>query len=355
MKQKLNFKILYLGLALYYLLPFANYISYYFQPYDETGLEQSTPYIVYLFIYLFLFLVFGSLFLKSKRQSYLLSNLTLIKLTLLFLWFGLQFTWPIIAIQFEKLPILIIFLLPVFIKNKSRNIEESQLQISNEERLNKVRATYESLFNTALAALIVVSGIEILISIIGEIISPSKPYNLNAEFIWKFVIWKFVLILITLLLYLGHEKFKKYFLTKVHSFNQVIFTYTALCFTVYFLLNYQIDWMIYGVHPYLNDSYNYVALTILFAGFLFLYFRKGNRLMKKEESITYMAFSAFIYCMSVGFILWSMYHKLPYIILPFLNTYTNSSQQDITIHLSIGILLFLLNHKLSKFLSSRSL
>jgi len=113
--------------------------------------------------------------------------------------------------------------------------------------------------------------------------------------------------------------------------------------------------MVYGGHSYLNNTYNYVALTILFAGFLFLYFRKGNRLMKKGESITHMAFSSIIYCMSFGLILWSMYHKLPFYILPFLNRYSSSSQQDITLHLSLGILLFLFNQKLSRFLSNRSL
>jgi len=244
---------------------------------------------------------------------------------------------------------------PLFIKEKRRDFDKVNLQIPTEESLNQVKTTYEILFNTTLASIIVIAGIEILLFMTQEIISPPKVFIFDAEFYWKFIFWKSVLILITLLLYLGHEKFKKIFFTKVHSINQVIFTYTVLCFTIYFLLNYLIDLMIYGGLYYLNNSYNYVALTILFAGFLFLYFRKGNRLMKKGESITLMAFSSIIYCMSFGFILWSMYHKLPFYILPFLNRYSNSSQQDITLHLSLGILLFLFNQKLSRFLSSRSL
>ncbi len=363
MKSKINFKILYLVLALYYLLPFVNYTSYYFQPYDETGLEQSTPYIVYLFVYLFLFVVFTSLFLKSKRQSYLLSNLTLIKLTLLFIWFGMLFTFPFInAIEIVELPVmiiyvvpLIVFLVPLFIKEKLRDFDKVNLQIPTKESLNQVKTNYEILFNTTLASIIVIAGIEILLFMIQEIISPPKVFIFDAKFYWKFVFWNSVLILVASLLHLGHEKYKKYIVSNVYSFNQINFTYTALCFIVYFLLNYIIDLMVYGGHSYLNNTYNYVALTILFAGFLFLYFRKGNRLMKKGESITHMAFSSIIYCMSFGLILWSMYHKLPFYILPFLNRYSSSSQQDITLHLSLGILLFLFNQKLSRFLINRSL
>jgi len=249
MKSKINFKILYLVLALYYLLPFVNYTSYYFQPYDETGQEQSTPYIVYLFVYLFLFVVFTSLFLKSKRQSYLLSNLTLIKLTLLFIWFGMLFTFPFInAIEIVELPVmiiyvvpLIVFLVPLFIKEKRRDFDKVNLQIPTKESLNQVKTNYEILFNTTLASIIVIAGIEILLFMIQEIISPPRVFIYDAEFYWKFVFWNSVLILVASLLHLGHEKYKKYIVSNVYSFNQINFTYTALCFIVYFLLNYIID------------------------------------------------------------------------------------------------------------------
>lgn len=363
MKSKINIKILYLVLALYYLLPFINYTISFFQPLDETGLEKSTTFIVYLLINLTLVLVFGFLYYKTKKESYCLSNLTLIKLTLLFIWFGMQITLTSInVVKLEELIIIInyvlplmIFLVPLFKIENPKDLDEAHLQISNQERLIQLWTTYEILFNTMLASIIIIDSIEILRTTIAEIISPQRLFSFDTKFFWKFISLKFILIIVAFLIYLVHEKYKKYIVSNVYTFNQIIFTYTALCFFVYFFLNFLIDWIIYGLSPYLEEPYNYVALTIFFAGFVFLYFRKGNRQMIKGESMTHMAFSSLIYCMSFGFILWSMYHKLPYFIDRIFNSYGNTSQQNITIQLSIGIVLFLFNQKISKFLSNRCL
>jgi len=363
MKSKINFKILYLVLAVSSLSFLLSKIEYFFFQTEINALigylynidvsEFSPPQhidtkwvIVLLMFHGILFLVFGKLFFKAKEKtnSAGLSYSTIMKLTWLFLCFLFL---AYFFFGFLKIVLLFTFIVIAIVKLRKANTMSLEVQENKEYNIESVRLDYVTLFNTMLALIIARTLIDIFTTILFNKSHP-HPFMTISSIDLKYLINSGLLIMISLLIYFVHDKFKQHILTRISSLQTFVYVYTLGIFSMFFLLDWYtianlflsyVTWLFYEKS---------IILLIMFPLLAFFYFRKGKQLEKQGVSVTQLAFSALIYCMS----------GTAFICTIFINLYGLSLGVLVFLNIlifSFSLLLFKYNHKLSRFLSSRSL
>jgi len=347
MKLKINFKILFLVLALTELWEIIHTINSAFQPSAIIVWINSVEYKIVLLMRVLLFLTFGILFLKAKEvviSNFVLPSI-LTKLTWFFMWFIVQIKWRFFIDFIDDFPIItipinLLCLVPLFYTRKSSKVTE---QISKEGTLETTRKTYENMLSTLLAATIFIFCKE-LIFYIAPTVSNPKPY-FTMDFV---LVERKLVIIISLILFFGYEMLKRQKISRLLSLNQVVFGYTLVLFALYFFFYHVVEFITYRRISF--SLFQYVSLTFIIGIFVWFYFRKGKQLITQDVCIVELAFSAFFYCISIGLILVGLTYLFQVINGSFYN-----SVLYISLQLFMGVFLFLFNQKLSKFLTNRSI
>lgn len=342
MKYIINNKFIYLVLSLNFLWVIIRQLCLHY--YIPDIINNSIA--ISLVIRSILFFIFLLLFLKVKfniNKSYFKPRV-FINIIVLFSSFciTLEYTTTVgVLTDFIILFILLyIVSLIVLLFIKKPTVATKHIVGNSEYQIKKVIQSYSQLYKTMLIVTILIFACDTLeFTIVFE-------ENLNQEYFYKSHVFKngIFVIITSLFLYLIHEK-SRHYIERLKSQNQVIFSYTFVIFNLYFLLFHVFQFLVFKGSFY--TLFQYIAITMVFIVFVWFYFRKGNQLKECGKSINHMAYSSLLYCTSGGLVLGGLIY-----LSQILNEVLYNSELYATLLISLGILLFLLNQKLSKYFSS---